>query len=128
MKSRVSFAMAGLCLLLALVKFHAIWPYQLSRWGICAGSVWLAVKFIGWRRATAAVLAVIYNPIQPIAFGELWPWVNGLSAVALVVAGADLARASKWIGEVARDEDIRVFVFVMALATVSLGVVMLFGG
>lgn len=94
-KRRLALAMAGLCLILALVKFHALWPYQLSRWGICAGSVWLSIQSAGWRRVLCGALAVIYNPIQPIAFGELWPWVNGFSAGCFIAAGWHPGKLSK---------------------------------
>lgn len=75
--------MALVSLLLALVKFPAPWPYQLSRWAICAGAGWCSYKTGGWRRGVLAVLAVLYNPFQPIAFGDLWPWINALSFMLL---------------------------------------------
>lgn len=71
---------AGVCLLLALVKFHVYWPYKLSRWGLCAGGIWLASKTNRWRRVVLGALAVIYNPLLPFHFGDAWPWVNGISA------------------------------------------------
>ena len=77
--------LASICLLLALVKFHVYWPYQLSRWTLCAGGVWLAFKTTGWRRVAVGALAVIYNPLAPVHFGDLWPWVNGLSAAILLL-------------------------------------------
>lgn len=78
--------MAGLCAFVAVIKFDALWPYQLARWALCAGCGWSAYQSRGWRRGLLGALAVIYNPIQPIAFGDLWPWVNGLSAVLLIIA------------------------------------------
>ena len=72
--------LAGVCLLLALVKFHVYWPYQLSRWGLCAGGIWLASRANGWRCVVLGALAVIYNPLLPFHFGDAWPSVNGISA------------------------------------------------
>ena len=78
--------MAVSSMILALVKFPALWPYQLARWAICAGAGWGAYHAGGWRQGLLGVLAVLYNPFQPIAFGDLWPWVNGLSAVGFIGA------------------------------------------
>ena len=82
--------------MLAFVRFHAIWPYQLSRWGLCAGAGWAAYRTAGWRRAGLVVLAVIYNPLQPITFDALWPWVNGLSAACFIALTPFPARVRRW--------------------------------
>lgn len=87
--------MAVVCLFLALVKIPALWPYQISRWAICAGAGWCSYKTRSWRRGVLAVSAVLYNPIQPVVFGELWPWINGASTVAFLVILASLRKIKK---------------------------------
>ena len=81
---RVTLAMAFLCLILAVVHFHALWPYQLSRWALCAGAIYLLSQSSGWRRGVFAVCAVFYNPIQPVDFDDLWPAVNAITVIALL--------------------------------------------
>ena len=54
----------------------------------------------------AGVLAVIYNPFDPLAFGGLWPWVNALSAVGFFLpspAAVKIAKVEKldWIRKAA---------------------------
>jgi len=95
-RSVVPLAAAALCLLLALVKFSAYWPYQASRWALCAAGIWLAVQSTGWRRVLAGALAVIYNPFDPLAFGDLWPWVNAASAAACFSVSKVPAKMMKW--------------------------------
>ena len=96
--------MAVVCLVLALVKFPALWPYQLARWAVCAGAAWCAYHSVGWRRGGGGVLAVLYNPIQPIAFGNLWPWVNGFTATLLlaVVMGDSKKSCAVWSQRIGR--------------------------
>jgi hypothetical protein len=78
---RVALACAAWALLLAVVKLGALWPYQLTRWAMCGAAVWAAFNVRGWRLAVAGAIAVVYNPIDPLAFGSLWRWVNVLTAV-----------------------------------------------
>ncbi len=80
-------------MVLALVEFDDDWPYQLSRWALCAGAAWSATQGAGWRRVGFAIMAVIYNPIAPISFDDEWWIVNVLTAVFLCIctAGARLA-------------------------------------
>lgn len=82
---RVALACAAWALLLAVVKFGALWPYQLTRWAMCGAAVWAAFNVRGWRLVVAGVIAVIYNPIDPLAFGSLWRWVNVLTAAGWLV-------------------------------------------
>ena len=86
--------LAAWCLVLAFVKFHALWPYQLSSWAICALCVMLGIQAEGWRKVLLLVLAVIYNPIQPIHFGDAWKTVNLLSVLAFL----SLLATSSWVG------------------------------
>jgi hypothetical protein len=82
---RVALACAAWALLLAVVKFGALWPYQLTRWAMCGAAAWAAFNVRGWRLVVAGVIAVIYNPIDPLAFGPLWRWVNVLTAAGWLV-------------------------------------------
>ena len=70
---------------LGFYRFSDYFVYQLSRWGVCAAAI-----FAGWNHYKSGriaapplltVLAVIYNPLKPIALHELWPAVNILSAL-----------------------------------------------
>ena len=76
---------AAWCLVLALVEFHGIWVYQISRWGICAAMVFEASRMPGNFRWPLWVLAVIYNPIAPIHFDDGWTLVNWMSTAALLL-------------------------------------------
>lgn len=87
--------LAGVCLLLTLVKFHMYWPYQLSRWGLCAGGICLASRGNDWRYIVVGALAVIYNPLLPFHFNDAWPWVNGISAAGWLAVHPAAARISR---------------------------------
>lgn len=75
-------ALALWCLVLAVVKFHAIWPYQVSRWLVTIGAVFLAFQLGSstWRGIIAFALAVTFNPVAPIHFGDLWTVVDVIAA------------------------------------------------
>jgi hypothetical protein len=87
---------AGVWLIvLGIHRFSDYYVYQLSRWGVCVAAVIIGWRFHIGRRLVAppvcALLAVIYNPLRPISFGDAWPVVNWLSASALLlIAGRDI--------------------------------------
>ena len=83
---RLLLGMAVFCVVLARVRFSAIWPFELARWAICSGSIWCSYHSKGWRRFTLGMLAVIYNPIQPIHFDRIWDTVNWISSFAFIAA------------------------------------------
>lgn len=93
--------MATWCAILAFVEFDSLWPYQLSRWALCSGSAILAVRFgpSTWRGIVACILAVLFNPIAPIHFGDAWPVVDCLSAISLIVISPNVAnfRIQDWV-------------------------------
>jgi hypothetical protein len=78
------------CVILSVTAFEyeERWVYQLSRWALCgiaAGCAWHVYK--SQKQAWAIVfvsIAVIYNPIQPIAFGRLWNRVDMIAALGFV--------------------------------------------
>ena len=76
---------AAWVLVLASVHFSALWPYQLSRWAICGAALFALLYVRGWRMAVAGVIAILYNPIDPVAFGSLWPKVNALTVLGWLV-------------------------------------------
>ena len=94
--SLLAFGMAAWCIVLAAVDFHARWPYEVSKWGICAGSIVLARHFEkgSWRFLLVCILAVIFNPIAPIHFANAWHTVDGIAAVGFVAVSPVLG--DKW--------------------------------
>lgn len=68
---------------------------------MCGAAVWTAFQLHGWRLAVAGVIAVVYNPIDPLAFGSLWPRVNALTAVAWLVLfpWGERVNLFRWLSE-----------------------------
>ena len=79
--------MAAWCVVLIYAEFDALWPYQLSRWVLCSGSVILSFRlgFDTPRGALACAIAILFNPIAPIHFGDVWPTIDGIAAIGLVM-------------------------------------------
>lgn len=83
------------------------WPYayyQLLRLGVTVVACWLGFEahkasLAGWRNV-GIVIAVLFNPILPIAFDrELWAWVDwaaaGVFAVGAFVLPGQLGEAER---------------------------------
>jgi hypothetical protein len=69
--------MAAWCAAIALIDFSGDWVYDLSKWGVCAGCL-----FVGYQRWTEGerkwliplgIVAVLFNPIAPIRF-DSYEW------------------------------------------------------
>lgn len=84
----------------ALAAAPLDWPYayyQLLRLGVTALACWLSFEahkasLAGWRNV-GAVIAVVFNPILPIAFDrELWAWIDWAVASVFVVGAIVLPR------------------------------------
>lgn len=74
-------------------------PVGSLRWGRM-----VRLPLSGMAAGGGGVLAVLYNPIQPIAFGNLWPWVNGFTATLLlaVVMGDSKKSCAVWSQRIGR--------------------------
>lgn len=86
--------MAVWCVILAVSDFGALWPYQLSRWAMCIAAIVLTVQVNSntWRGIITMIVAILFNPIAPVHFRDMWPAVDSLSAVALVIAAPKTGR------------------------------------
>ncbi|KZC18232.1 hypothetical protein RHOFW104R8_06980 [Rhodanobacter sp. FW104-R8] len=78
---------AGVICLVAVLPMPYGW-YMLTRWVVCAASIAAALHWYGRSdkiAVVAMVIALLFNPIQPIALGRpLWMLVDVLvGAVAL---------------------------------------------
>jgi hypothetical protein len=75
------------CIVLALANFDHYWPYQLSRWVVCAVAIHGALRFeTGWKWVLWT-LAVLFNPIVPVHFGRnAWQVVDGLAALCFFIS------------------------------------------
>lgn len=84
---RIAYFVAAIwCFLLGVNPFHEEWVMQLTRWGVCGLCVYGAVTTKSNWRLLLAVLAVFYNPFDPINFGaKNWQSVHVLSGVLLFV-------------------------------------------
>lgn len=85
----LSLICAAWCVVLATVDFHEGWIYQLSKWGLCISSIFLAINYrqrqMPVRAILAGAIAVVFNPISPVDFSwSEWIWVDVISAVLLV--------------------------------------------
>lgn len=93
--------MAAWCVILIFAEFDSLWPYQLSQWAICSGSAILAFRFgpDTWRGVVACIIAILFNPIAPIHFGDAWPVIDCLAAIALIVISPNPSnfRKEDWI-------------------------------
>ena len=70
--------------------------YTLSRLGVCAVCVYVAVRAnglgrVGWAWVLGAT-AVVYNPLVPLRLGSkpMWTMVNATTLLLLVIAGVAL--------------------------------------
>jgi len=100
--------LAGLwCIVLASVDFREVWIYDLSRWAIFGIAAYSGFRFWkeGVRRLsfTLGIMAVIFNPIAPIRFGDAWQIVDGLAGAAFV--GAYLWAAG-WISKAWKNRNV----------------------
>lgn len=84
----------------ALAAAPLDWPYayyQLLRLGVTALACWLSFEaheasLPGWRNL-GVVIAVVFNPILPIAFErELWALIDWAAAIVFAVAAIVLPR------------------------------------
>lgn len=97
----LALGMAAWCVILIFAEFDSLWPYQLSRWALCSGSAILAFRFgpDTWRGVVACIIAILFNPIAPIHFGDAWPVIDCLAAIALIVISPNPSNSRKedWI-------------------------------
>ena len=89
---------AGALLLLAIPD--GLWPYayyQALRWAIVAAGIMLACEAASHGRQgwvwVMAILAIVFNPIEPFYFGkELWVIVDIMAATIMFAYGASRSR------------------------------------
>ncbi|WP_367871025.1 DUF6804 family protein [Luteolibacter sp. Populi] len=81
-------ALSCWCVVLSFCDFDKIWIYQLTRIGVTAAAVFLAIILRGWQMFAAILIAVLFNPIAPIDFDNSAWTVVDLSAgmVFLILA------------------------------------------
>jgi hypothetical protein len=93
--SALALGMAAWCVVLAFsdlnppfVGSDPRWPFQLSGWALCVGSILLGIQYgqKTWRGFAAFVVAVLFNPIAPIRFNDAWPTVELITAAGLMAA------------------------------------------
>lgn len=92
------FSAAFWCGFLAFSDFQSEWPYQLSRWALCAIALWVGLKL--WNQGMRlgliplAVAAVAFNPLAPIYFSEdEWKVVDWIGAFVFLGYVPKLSRA-----------------------------------
>lgn len=86
--SRVSLLSLGLatsCLGLMTISDFPGGIAQLIRYFILCASLWAGTQVRGWQGVAFAGLAVMFNPIVPWPFGDLWPNVYAAGAAAFCV-------------------------------------------
>ena len=75
-----------LCLYIGTHRFHGLWPYDLARWSLFLCLGWMGkAGYPQWKSFFFLALAVIFNPLAPVRFGNYWPFVDRVSGIVLLI-------------------------------------------
>lgn len=112
------------CFVLALANFREAWIYDLSKWVLCSVCAYSGFQFWkeGARRLMVifGIMAIIFNPIAPIRFGDVWKAVDALAGATFL--GAFLWE-NGWIGKAWQNrKKIGVYAFMGAFACFAVSI------
>jgi|GEM_PF-3161607 len=127
MKTRLILTAAvAWCITLATVEFNEEWLYQLSRWAIFGVTAWRSFTLwkADWKKASVlpALVAIAFNPFDPINFGSDWAWADWIAAILLTVSVPDLADWKDWWGRKGRPVAVKSLKVIVSLGICVAGI------